>query len=198
MADFRSLVNEYASSIRVLGKVNGAAFAAGVASVRDSGAKLDARIHALGMAAIAMAMPSDCHIDGASNAEAARQLVVAMPKISRAKTLADWFAAHSNIRLKFDKKTGEWKCGLAKKDSISYLHGEEKLNEAMTAADAKPFFAVDEVTAGPRAFDFNAGFSSFILRAAKALGNDNPKVQALLAVAEEEGVTVTLPAAKAA
>lgn len=198
MTDFRTLANEYGSAMRIAGKVDSKAFANGIAVVKDTGAKLDARIHALAMACIDMAMPSTVCDAGASNCEPARQLLNAMPKISRAKTLADWFEAHSNIRAKFDKKAGDWKCNLAKKDALSYMASAEKLMEARAAADKQPFFTPEEKTGGAKDFDFAAGLSNFIARAAKSLGNDNPQVAALLALAEEQGVTVTLPKAKAA
>ena len=149
------------------------------------GRGLDADIHAAAYACLHFAMPTSVDAaNGASNAEPARFLVASMPRGSRQKCLVDWFEAHSNIRLKQDKKTKAWKCGLAKKDAATFIQHDDLL-AAAAAGWAQPFFSPEEKTGGAQAFDFGKRFASFLKSAENAMGADNDMVAALKAFAEE-------------
>jgi len=149
--------------------INGAydtgAVANRISSIRTRGAKLDADIHAVAVACLHFAMPKGMGDVGDSNAEPARQLLSAMPKGSRAKTLGDWFEAYSNVRLKMGKD-GKWSVGIAKADKA---HPADKLEELAKAGEAKPFWSVEEKTAGAQAFDLNAALIKLFAQADKAI-----------------------------
>lgn len=163
-------------------------------SIGSRGRALDADIHAAAYACLHFAMPSSVADVGALNAEPARFLVASMPRGSRQKCLADWFEAHSNIRLKQDKKTKAWSCGIAKQDAKTFLPADELL--AMAAkAWGNPFFSPEEVTNGPKAFDFDASFASMLNKAIKNLGNDDPRVAALTELAKTHNVKLDKKAA---
>lgn len=163
-------------------------------SIGSRGRGLDADIHAAAYACLHFAMPSSVSDVGALNAEPARFLVASMPRGARQKCLVDWFEAHSNIRLRQDKKTKAWSCGIAKKDAKTFLPADELL--AMAAkAWGNPFFSPEEVTKGAKAFDFDASFASMLNKAIKNLGNDDPRVAALQEVAKVHHVKLDKKAA---
>jgi len=135
------------------------------ASIARRGYKLDVDIHAVAVACLEFAMPAELAEEGAKNAEPARQLLASMPKGSRAKTLADWFEAHSNVRLKMGKD-GKWSAGIAKGQMA---HEDDKLRELATAGKNKPFFDVAEKTNGAQAFDLTSMLANFFSKADAAI-----------------------------
>lgn len=124
--------------------------------IKATGQKLDDQIHAAAYACLMLARADN-------NGEPARQLVLAMPKAGRAKTLADWFEAHSNIRLALSKD-GEWSVGMAKG---KHQKDHAALADLMVIAWNKPFYTVAEQTKGPKAFSAADAFNSFMARIEK-------------------------------
>jgi len=169
------------------GKVNMRALGTATNSIRAAGAKLDAAIHAAAYACLMVARADN-------NGEPARQLVTAMPKAARAKTLADWFEAHSNVRLRMDKASKEWAVGMAKgKDMLDHA----ALADLMAIAWSKPFFTVEEKTAGARAFSLADSFKHFLDRAAKQAeaGNVGDMDKAFIVQMRKAGIEAGLIAA---
>lgn len=115
-------------------------------SIKRRRDNMDADIHAAAVAAIYLSMHKSEYDGGSSNGEPARQLMNALPRSARAKTLADWFEANSNIVLTFDKRAGEYKVKMTPRNSPDY-----KVPTPEKAFD-KPFWSVKEKTNGPRAF----------------------------------------------
>lgn len=144
-------------------------------SIGNRGRALDADIHAAAYACLHFAMPKGVSASGAGNCEPARFLVASMSKGLRQKSLVDWFAAHSNIRLRQDKKTGAWACGLAKNDAATFVEADELMALAAKAW-GMPFFTPEEKTSGAKAFDLGAAMAALLARAAKELGENDPKV----------------------
>lgn len=190
MTTFANLAATARASLLDNGKFSVAKVADVTISIGSRGRALDADIHAAAYACLHFAMPSSVSDVGALNAEPARFLVASMPRGARQKCLVDWFEAHSNIRLRQDKKTKAWACGIAKKDAKTFIPADELL--AMAAkAWGNPFFSPEEVTKGAKAFDFDASFASMLNKAIKNLGNDDPRVAALTELAKTHHVKLT-------
>lgn len=164
-------------------------------SIGSRGRGLDADIHAAAYACLHFAMPSSVSDVGALNAEPARFLVASMPRGARQKCLVDWFEAHSNIRLRQDKKTKAWACGIAKKDAKTYVQPDELL--ALAAKGwGMPFFSPEEVTKGAQAFDLGKSIANLLAKAEKEFGANDPRVTGLAAYVAANNIE--LPAKKTA
>lgn len=140
--------------------IDSGAVASAIKWIASTGKKLDDRIHATAVACIHLSMPQD--VGGHLNADSARQLLNAMPRGSRAKALAAWFEAFSNIRLTYDKKAGEWKVKLLKPQDAGYADADPK------AAFDKPFWSVDEQDVDAAAFSIGALLKTLLTKADKA------------------------------
>lgn len=138
-ADASVILNSFRKSDNM-----GASIADQIKWIAATGKKLDAVIHATAVGCILMSMPLD--ENGFLNADPAIKLMNAMPKGSRAKALAAWFEAFSNIRVKLDPKSGEWVGGLLK--PTDKLYAVAKPEDAF----AKPFWSVEEKNTDPKAF----------------------------------------------
>lgn len=154
--------------------------------------KFDAIIHAAAVGAIAASKPHDQ--GGHDCPLRAERLLNAMPRGSRAKTLADWFEAFSNLRPKMDKSKGVWTVKNLPKTSKLYVPTID-----VEAAFAKPFYSVDEKTNGAAAFDIGAIIGQLIKGYEKASeegaldAETDGKIVSLIAFARNSG----LPTAKA-
>ena len=124
--------------------------------IGTTGAKMDATIHAVAVACIYASMPVG--EGGYLNGDVAVRLMNNMPKGSRAVTLKDWFEAFSNIRLR-QEKTGKWSVKL-----VPPTHADYKEADPVSAFQ-KPFWSVDENTAGPKAFDLHALLAAVLKKA---------------------------------
>lgn len=195
MSTFANLAATARASLRDGNKFSTDKVADLTISIGSRGRALDADIHAAAYACLHFAMPTAIDgANGASNAEPARFLVASMPRGARQKCLVDWFEAHSNIRLKMDKKTKAWKCGLAKKDAATYIQPDDLM--AMAAkAWGMPFFSPEEVTKGAKAFDLGASIAILIAKAEKEFGANDPRVAGLNAYVAANDIA--LPAKKA-
>lgn len=138
-ADASVILNSFRKSDNM-----GASIAEQIKWIGTTGKKMDAVIHATAVGCILMSMPLD--ENGFLNADPAIKLMNAMPKGSRAKALAAWFEAFSNIRVKLDGKTATWTGGLLKPTDKLYKAADP------TTAFAKPFWSVDEKATDPKAF----------------------------------------------
>ena len=161
--DFTKDFGAALSGLQTGNRFDGAKVQARTKSIQGRGYKLDVDIHAVACATLFMAMPEG--LGGNSNCEPARQLLMAMPKGSRAKTLCDWFAAHSNIVLK-QGKDGKWSVGLDKSEARK---DDDALPALAKAAMDKPFWTVEEKTKGPEAFDIYAQIAVLMKKADKAI-----------------------------
>lgn len=165
---------------------------ASVAAMREKGRFLDSKvsdktksiagrsntlvadIHAVAFAALHYAAHTSVCDEGACNGEPARKLVVAVGTGIRAKTLVDWFHAHSNVRLRMDKNKA-WTVKMVGPNHEGFLDKDATV-AAMQAGWDKPFYSVEEKTSGAKAFDLGAAMASMLARAAKELGENDPKV----------------------
>lgn len=164
--DFAALIADAKSKCSVNGMFDTDATMKRIDSIRSRGQKLDADIHAVAVACLHFAMPESVNAEcGRKNAEPARQLLSAMPKGSRAQTLADWFEAHSNVSLTRGKD-GKWSAGIAKGEKAK---PDEELLELASKADARPFWDVAEKTGGAKAFDLNVLMIRLFAEADKAI-----------------------------
>ena len=189
MTTFANLASAARANLLDNGKFSVTKVADVTISIGARGRALDADIHAAAYACLHFAMPTSVSDVGAMNAEPARFLVASMPRGSRQKCLADWFEAHSNIRLRQDKKTKAWSCGIAKKDAKTYIPADEL--RAMAAKGwGNPFFSPEEVTKGAKAFDFDASFAAMLKKAVDNLGNDDPRVAALQELASAHHINL--------
>lgn len=112
-----------------------------IASIRSAGKKLDARIHATGVAIMHRAADhGDCSL--------LPSLLDAMPKGVRRKAFIAWVHAFSNIRV--GEKDGAFSARMIGKTHKDYA--EPRPGEAF----ARPFWTVEEQTVSPSAFDDNA------------------------------------------
>lgn len=136
-----------------------------VAWIKDTGSKMDTVIHAAAVYALMQCREHDN--GGHRNTDPIKRLMTAMPKSVRGKTLCDWFNAFGGgMVVSFDKKKQAWKVFLPTSDKREAVD--------VDAAMAKPFYSVEEKTAGPAAFNL-----------AKAIDN-------LLKNASKDGVTLSL------
>jgi len=126
--------------------------------IKATGSKLDAVIHAVAVGSIYMSMPLDEH--GYLNFTPALNLMNSMPKGSRAKALAAWFEAYSNIRVKMGKD-GVWTGGLLKPEQKGYEPAKPE------DAFAKPFWSVEEAKVDPKAFLLGEQLARLIKMASK-------------------------------
>lgn len=134
-------------------------------SIALAGAKLDNQIHGTAVACIYLAM-SVAEGGPATGAAPAVALMNAMPKGSRAKALAAWFAAFSNVRLKLEN--GVWAGGVLAATLKSYA--VPRPDEAM----AKPFWSVDEAEGDPAAYNFGKAVAALLAKATKNLETMSP------------------------
>lgn len=115
---------------------------ASIGSIRSSGQKLDARIHATAHALMARALShKDCSLVGG--------LIDAMPKSARRKALIAWFTAFSNVVILTDK-AGKVTAKMHSPGTKSFKDDAEAL---LDKAWAKPFWSVEEKETDPAAFD---------------------------------------------
>lgn len=148
--------------------------------VAGNKAKMDAAMHIAAYGAILLSLPADN--GGNLNATPAAQLLNALPRGSRAKTLAAWFAAFSNIAPTYDKAAGMWTAKMIGPKSSHY-----KPEVDSEAAFRKPFWAVEEKAPKPREFLLSAGLCRLIEAAereakAHALDADSASILADLRV----------------
>jgi hypothetical protein len=152
-----------------------------IASIKGRGAALDIDIHATAVAAIYTSMD---HKD----ANTACLLLNAMPKGSRAKTLALWFMHYSNIVV--TAKDGVFSAKMMKED-----HADYKASPDVVAALAKPFWSVEEKV-DAAAFDTQA-FAKAVAALIKRAGNDNANLDSAgkAALADLRVLAVKVPVA---
>lgn len=134
------------------------AVASATGAIGRAGAKLDTQIHATAVACIVASLPHE--EGGYLNAEPARQLLNAMPKGSRAKALAAWFEAFSNVRLRREEKG--WTVKMVGPANKMYVKADPD------AAMAKPFWSVEEQGTDPKAFTLGAALASLLRKAEAA------------------------------
>ena len=153
------------SDLKVDGKFDPAKVRDKTAGIKRSAANVAAGIHAVGVAALHFAMPVS-H-GGTTNGEPARQLVNALPKGLRQKALVAWFEAHSNIRLRYDKKAGEYSVKLVGPDLPKMFKDGDALVKLAQAGEAQPFWAVEEKATAPSEFDAVARLEGMLKAADK-------------------------------
>lgn len=153
-ADASVILNSFRKSDNM-----GASIAEQIKWIGSTGKKLDAVIHATAVGCIYMSMPLD--ENGFLNADPAIKLMNAMPKGSRAKALAAWFEAFSNIRVKMDPKSASWVGGLLKPTDKLYVEAKP------VDAFAKPFWSVEEKNTDPKAFLLGEQLARLIKMASK-------------------------------
>lgn len=158
------------TSLMVGDKVDGTAVASATKSIAGAGAKLDNQIHGTAVACIMLSM-SIAEGGPASGAGPATGLLNAMPKGSRAKALAAWFAAYSNLRLRYDKKAKAWTGGVLDAKAKSYAKPDPD------AAMAKPFWSVEEADVVPQAF-LTGNLTLAVANLIKKATADNAKLDA--------------------
>lgn len=123
--------------------------------LKDTGSKMDTVIHAAAVYALGQSRE---HADGGHrNTDPIKRLMQAMPRSTRAKTLADWFTAFGNCTVSFDKKSKAWKVFLPASDKCEAID----MDRAMTT----PFYSVEEKTEGPKAFNLSDAIAALIKRA---------------------------------
>lgn len=163
--------------------------------IKTTGKKMDAVMHSTAVACLAA---SQTHENGGHHCPIrAAKMLNAMPRGSRAKTLADWFEHFSNLRPKFDKKANEWRVGMLASTSKGY---KEQID--LIAAFAKPFYAVEEKTDGAKAFDVGALMAQLIRACERAdkgevimSAEDRAAASKLVAFANENGIRTAKQAA---
>lgn len=153
------------ASLKVNGKFDADKVRDKTAGIKRSAANVAAGIHAVGVAALHFAMPMT-H-GGNTNGEPARQLVNALPKGLRQKALVAWFEAHSNIRLRFDKKAGEYTVKLVGPALPKMFKDGDALVALAKAGEAQPFWAVEEKATAPHEFDAVARLEGMLKAADK-------------------------------
>lgn len=159
-----------------------------IAWIKTTGTKMDAVMHSTAVACLAA---SQLHENGGHHCPLRfAKMLNAMPRGSRAKTLADWAEHFSNLRAKYDKKAGEWKVGILTSASKGY---KEQID--LIAAFAKPFYEVEEKTDGAKAFDVGALMAQLVRAIEKAdkgevsmSEDDRAAAGKLLAFANENGI----------
>lgn len=160
------------------------------ASIKRRRDNMDADIHAAAVASIYLSMPKaeggDC------NGEPARQLMNAIPRGIRAKTLTDWFEANSNIRLSFDKKAGEYKVKMVAPSDPEYRKATPD------RAFDRPFWTAKEKTDGAKVFlvqNAMANMVAAVKRYEDGKGGmsdtDYANAKLLIAFANENHIAVT-------
>lgn len=167
---------------------DGNAIATQIKWIAQTGPKLDATIHAVAVACIGMSMP---HAEGGHNCPLrALQLCQTLKDLNksvRLKALIAWFTAMSNLRLKIegDKVTG----GVLKPTMKGYRD-----DITIAAADAKPFWSVEEKDVDPAAFDDDA-FAAAVAKLIKRAKSDNASLSpaAATALADLEALGNRLP-----
>lgn len=169
--DARTVLNSfYAGS-----SIDGKALATGIKAIAATGKKLDVQMHATAVACLVSSMPM---ADGGHlNATPAAQLLNAMPKGSRAKALAAWFEAFSNIVLKKDKE-GAWVAKLTPPTQKNYKALTDK--DVQAALD-KPFWSVDEKDTDPKAFLLGPAIAKLLKMAEQHLAEMSDADKAALA-----------------
>lgn len=164
-----------------------------VTYIGTAGRKLDGTIHGTAVACLYLSMP---HADGGHNcAIRAVRLANAMPKGSRVKALVAWLSAYSNIRLRYDTKSGRYVGGVLKPTDKTY----RAVTKTMLAdAMAKPFWSVEEKVTLPSEFTDSSLAKAVANLIAKAQA-DNASLSILgkAALADLEAVAKTLPVDKA-
>lgn len=168
--------------------VSGRAVASATKSIGTIGGKLDNMIHGTAVACIYLSM-SVAEGGPASGAKPAADLLNAMPKGSRAKALAAWFEAFSNIRPKFDKQAKAWTANVLPATAKTYA-----LPRPTEAMD-KPFWTVEERDTDPKAFDFGGALMRLIKKAQDNLAALTDAERA--ALADLTGMVEKRPLAKA-
>jgi len=182
-ADASAILNSFRKSNDM-----GAAISEQIKWIKATGKKLDAVIHATAVGAIYMSMPLDEH--GYLNATPAINLMNAMPKGSRAKALAAWFEAFSNIRVKVGKD-GVWEGGLLKPEQKGYEQAKPE------DAFAKPFWSVEEAKVDPKAFILGEQLARLIKMASKPENMQDMSEEERTFLAELQAVAVKAPKPKA-
>jgi len=182
-ADASAILNSFRKSNDM-----GAAISEQIKWIKATGKKLDAVIHATAVGAIYMSMPLDEH--GYLNATPAINLMNAMPKGSRAKALAAWFEAFSNIRVKVGKD-GVWEGGLLKPEQKGYEQAKPE------DAFAKPFWSVEEAKVDPKAFILGEQLARLIKMASKPENMQDMSEEERTFLAELQAVAVKAPKTKA-
>lgn len=137
-------------------------FAARVSWLKTTGAKVDAVTHALAIYCIYQSMPADPTVTGVGNLNISpvMDLMNAMPKSARAKALAAWFNAFSNVRVTEAK--GKWSVKLVKPGTDDF-----KADIDIAKATANPFWIVPEKATAPEEFSLVGQASAFLARMAK-------------------------------
>ena len=182
-ADASAILNSFRKSNDM-----GAAISEQIKWIKATGKKLDAVIHATAVGAIYMSLPLDEH--GYLNATPAINLMNAMPKGSRAKALAAWFEAFSNIRVKVGKD-GVWEGGLLKPEQKGYEQAKPE------DAFAKPFWSVEEAKVDPKAFILGEQLARLIKMASKPENMQDMSEEERTFLAELQAVAVKAPKPKA-
>lgn len=148
-------------------------FAARVTWLKNTGAKVDAVTHALALYCIYQSMPADATVTGTGNLNISptMDLMGAMPKSSRAKALAAWFNAFSNVRVTEAK--GKWSVKLVKPGTDDF-----KADIDLNKAKANPFWIVPEKATAPEEFSLVGQASAFLARMAKKVDKMTPDEKA--------------------
>ncbi|GEM_PF-1559569 len=153
------------STLKAGNGFDGAAISKLCASIKTRGNNLDIDIHAAAVAALGRVADHD-------DTSGAQALLNAMPRGSRAKTLAEWCLHFGNVVAVFDKRNGLWTCKLLPKD--------ERKPISLDAAFKRPFWDVEEkVQAG--AFNLAALVAALIKKADKAVDEMSDTDRAALA-----------------
>jgi len=163
--------------------------------IKTTGTKMDAVMHSTAVACLAA---SQTHENGGHHCPLRfERMLNAMPRGSRAKTLADWAEHFSNLRAKYDKKAGVWKVGI-----LTPASKQHKEQIDLIAAFAKPFYEVEEKTDGAKAFDVGALMAQLVRACEKAdkgevtmSADDRAAATKLLAFANENGIRTSKAAA---
>ena len=151
-------------------------------SIKGRGVTLDVDMHAAAVAAIHVSM-----VD--RDAGPAGRLINSLPKGTRAKALAEWFAAFSNVVLTYDKKAGIY---LPK--MVKLGHADEKVADPVKAQSVPFWTPAETVKAG--AFDdvmFAKAVASLIKRATHENAVLSPAAMAALLDLKVAAVKMPVP-----
>jgi hypothetical protein len=146
------------------------------ASIKQRGNLLDIDIHAAAVAGLGR-VADDNDTSGVA------ALLNAMPRGSRAKTLAEWALHFGNLVALFDKKNGMWTCKLLPK--------EQRKEISLDKAFARPFWDVEEKVT-PGVFSLSLLVAQLIKKAEREV--DTMSEQDKAALADLKVISATLPA----
>lgn len=122
-----------------------------IATIRTSGAKLDALIHATAMIIMRRGAPIEAGGEGHGDVSLLLPLIAAMPKSGRPKALLAWFQTFSPITVNGDG------------DKAGIVKGEKARPWMVADAEATPFWKLNPEK-DVQVFDFDKAMASLLKR----------------------------------